>query len=240
MVPIRVGHMATALPYPVKLFLPPITQVDTRVQARITGPELDIIIPSDDARHTKLGRFMDSWSALESSLGFLFSKLLSIKLQEAFLTLSKIGMKNTVELLDGLGMRKLASGDSAELTRLTERLNRMNGKRNILVHGQWVLEVNVFVRKNRTEAYLMTQFLREITPTDPEDAEALGNPRNQKERVRYTFTMKRIDAAARDTDILNRDFGKFAESMNFKELTIVEILELLSRSQPYRVTYSTP
>jgi hypothetical protein len=149
-------------------------------------------------------------------------------------------MKNTVELLDGLGMRKLASGDSAELTRLTERLNRMNGKRNILVHGQWVLEVNVFVRKNRTEAYLMTQFLREITPTDPEDAEALGNPRNQKERVRYTFTMKRIDAAARDTDILNRDFGKFAESMNFKELTIVEILELLSRSQPYRVTYSTP
>jgi hypothetical protein len=84
--------------------------------------------------------------------------------------------------------------------------------------------------------FLSRKFLREIIPVDPQEAKALGNPRNQKERVRYTFTLKRIDAAARDTDALNHAFINFTENMKF---SVGETLQLLSQP-PYRVIYSTP
>jgi hypothetical protein len=106
----------------------------------------------------------------------------------------------------------------------------------VLVHGNWVLEANVLVR--RGEAYLATQFLREVIPTDPEDAQAMGNPRNQKHRVRYTFTIKRIEGTTRDTDTFNRDVCEFIQVMKRKEFPIAEILQQLLRARPYRVTYS--
>jgi len=107
-----------------------------------------------------------------------------------------------MNLLDGLGMRKLAEADAAALTNLLERRHQTERQRNVMVHGHWVYEANVFVR--RGHAILRCQFLRVITPTDPEAAEASHNPRNQKERVRYCFTLKRIDAATRDTNYPQR------------------------------------
>jgi hypothetical protein len=137
--------------------------------------------------------------------------------------------------------KRSASAESARTSlrpSFTDRLNKLNGKRNILVHGEWILEANVIVK--RGEAHLATQFLRQITPTDPKDAEAMGNPRNQRERVRYSYNLKRVEAGARDTDALNRDFDRFTGAMRFKELSNKETAELLARSPPYRVTYSTP
>jgi len=83
----------------------------------------------------------------------------------------------------------------------------------------------------------VTQFLREVIPTDPEDAKALANPRNQKQRIRYTFTKKRIEAAARDTDTLNREICEFMQVIKRKEIPLSEIPQLLLRKAPYRVTY---
>lgn len=178
---------------------------------------------------------MNAWSQLESTLSYLLSKLLRIDWREADLTFGRLGMKGAIDLLDAVGLRKLDDADSKALTALTERLSKLNTKRNILVHGHWVLEANTFVKGN--DAILITQFLREITPVDPEEAKAMGNPRNQKERVRYAFTLKRIDAAARDTDTLNHAFINFTERMDFKWPSVDETLHLLSQSQPYRVIY---
>jgi hypothetical protein len=186
---VRVGFFASRLPYPVNLNLPPISQPDLRQNPRTVGPELDVVVPQDDVRHTKLGRFMDSWSLLESTLPFLLADLLQIEKRDALLTLPKLGMRNAIDLLNGLGMRKLVEADAAVLTNLTERLSRMNTKRNVLVHGEWVYEANVLVR--RGEAILICQFFRLVTPTDPKEAKAMGDPRNQRERVRYSFTLKR-------------------------------------------------
>src|SRR5262249_1985 len=119
------------------------------------------------------------------------------------------------------------------LINLLDRIGKLNTKRNILVHGQWVLEANVLVR--RGEAYLSTQFLREVVPTDPEDAEKMADPRNQKQRVRYTFTLKRIDAASRDTDTVNRDMCNFIQTMRHKPVPLDEIGNALIRKWPYRV-----
>jgi len=232
---IRTGWMAK-LPYPVQLVLPPASKPDTRTQIRTVGPILDVTVPQDTTRHDKLGLFLNAWGALESTLTMLLAKILEIRIGEAHLIFPKLGTKNAVDLLDGLGRRKLAPADAEALTNLLERLGKMNTKRNILVHGRWVLEASVLNRKG--QAVLVTQFLRETTPTDPDVEFAASNPKNQKERVRYTFTLKRMIAAARDTDTLNIDFGRFTGAMRFKEKSVAEILELLARSPPYRVTYS--
>jgi len=165
-------------------------------------------------------------------------RLLRISLGEALLLQSKLGMKNMIDFIEALALRKLTEPDADELCRLTDRLGKMNTKRNILVHGRWTLEANIIAR--RGEAHLLTQFLREVEPIDPKEAEAMGNPRNQKERVRYTFTLKRIDAASRDTDKLNSDFIDFMRRMKFKILSGAELMDLLAQSKPYQVTYSTP
>ena len=62
----------------------------------------------------------------------------------------------------------------------------------------------------------------------------------KKERVRYTFTFKRIDAATRDTDKLNFDICDVLELLKRKIVPLDEIGTELSLSRPYLVTYSKP
>lgn len=126
-VPVRVGHFAKTLPYPVSLHLPPFGQPDRR-PARTIGSDLNIIVPHDDERHTKLGTFMNSWSLLESTLEFLLEKLLGIELPEARLTFAKLSTRNAIDLLNGLGIRKLIEVDSMNLMHLTERLSELNAE----------------------------------------------------------------------------------------------------------------
>jgi hypothetical protein len=234
---IRVGYLAPRLPYAVAVNLPPAGGPDTRTEIRTTGPYLDIAVPQDSVRHERLGLFLEAWGSLESTLEYLLKELTSIELGDAGLILPKLGTRNAIEVLDGFGMRKLDAASADKLSSLLERVGKLNSKRNILVHGQWVLEANVLLRKG--DAYLATQFLREVTPSDPEQAKAMGNPRNQKERVRYTFTIKRIEATTRDTDTLNRDICDFFTNIRYKELPLDEMLQKLLLARPYRVTYST-
>lgn len=232
---VRIGRMSDHLPYPVSVNLPPIGIFDHRVP-RTVGQELDIVVSSESTRHLKLGIFMDEWSLLETALGFLLSKLLAIELSDALLNLARLGMRNSIDLLDGLGMRKLDPADSQTLANLLERVSKLNGKRNILVHGHWTLEANVIVR--RGEAVLISQYLREIKPIDPEEEEAMGDPRNQRSRVRYCFTLKRIDGTSRDTGTLRTEIEKFMNTMRFKELSWEELALQLIWKAPYRVLYS--
>jgi hypothetical protein len=192
------GFWAPHLPYPVNVNMPPVATPDTRTQIRTTGPQLDIAIPQDKSRHEKLGQFIEAWGALESTLTFLFMRLASVELSDAALIFPKFGTKNALDLLESLGQRKLIKDSSSSLINLIDRARKLNGKRNILIHGHWVLEANVLTK--RGEVCLAVQFLREVIPSDPDHEKLMGNPRNQKERVRYSFTLKRIDASARDSD----------------------------------------
>jgi hypothetical protein len=233
-VEVRVGRFASRLPYPVNVNLPPFDRPDTR-PIRNTGPELNIIIPQDPDRHTKLGIFMDILSLLESTLEYLLSKLLGIQLIEACLSFQKLGMRNAIELFNGLAKRKLLDADALSLITLTERLGRLNSRRNVLVHGHWIYEVNVVVRGG--QAVLLCQFLRAVTPTEPVVGKAAANPRNQKERIKYYFTLKRIDSTTRETDTLNSNLLLFCDKMRFNtfEIPVSDVVDRLLLSQPYRV-----
>jgi hypothetical protein len=197
---------------------------------------LDIAAPEGDDRHIKLGRFMDAWSLLEGSLDRVLAVLLGMSHHDTGVILSALGMRQIIDLLESLAKRKLIEEDAATFVNLMDRLRRLNTKRNVLIHGHWVLEANVIVR--RGEAVLVTQFLRELTPLDPAQAKAIGDPRNQRERVRWAFNFKRIEATERDTDTIGVDISAFVGKMRSKALhgPISEALQILAESQPYRIT----
>ena len=233
---IRVGYMAPRLPYPVSVHLPPTDTTDKRSEIRTSGPELDIAVPQDPTRHEKLGAFLDPWSSLESTLAFYFTQLVQIDLGESTLIVPKLGTRSALDLLSALANRKLDDESAARVGRFVERAHKLNGKRNILVHGRWVLEVNVVVR--RGDACIAPQFLREVIPDDPEHAKAIGDPRNQKIRVRYSFTIKRIEGATRDTETLNREMCDLLGELKPKELPPDELMQKLLFKRPYRVNYT--
>lgn len=232
----RFGHMAPRLPYPVTISLPPVGP-DTRTQIRTTGPNLDLVIPLVPERHSKLGQFLDAWGLLESTLAEVLFRLTPLTLGDAMRIFERMGMRNALDLLIGLGQHKLEPDSSSGLELLIERVRKLNTKRNILVHGQWVLETNIIVRNS--EETMVTQFLREIRPIDPKQEQALGNPKNQKERLRYTFTLKRIDATTRETNELNKELGQYIQSLRRKLIPMSELGDHLKSSRPYNVSYST-
>ncbi len=204
---IRVGKMTDKLPYPVNIRLPSTTTPEVRTSPKTIGPELDIVVPDCPERHTALGAFMDSWSQLEQHLHHILSMFLGVRIELAFPVAASMGMKQICDALNGLALVRLSKEDAQLFVNLIERVMKLNAKRNILVHGHWILEANVINR--RGEAVLVTQFLRQVDPLDPEVRHAMANPRNQKERVRYSFNLKRIAATARDTDTIKKDLGRF-------------------------------
>jgi hypothetical protein len=215
---VRVSQMVKALPYPVQVVLPPIAGEQGEPKPpRKTGPVLDIYLPQNDDRHLNLGMFLDAWSLMEQNLSFLISKLLRADLKSADLVMSTLGVRQIIDLLTALGVIKLAPESTDALINLTDRLRRLNSKRNTLVHGHWVLEASIYVRKG--EAVLVTQFLRELAPNDPKVAAAISNPRNQKERARYCFNSKRILGVTRDVQTLNMDVTAFIDNMRYAPIT---------------------
>jgi hypothetical protein len=205
---IRVVYAAKALPYPVHVHLPPASGAPRSPPSfRTSGPELDINAPEGDEPHLKLGLFMDAWSQLEQIIVLVLAGLLQTDHRRARIVLDAANTRQLIEILKGLSYLTLNELHRSELFRLAERMGRLNSRRNVLVHGHWVLEALVSVRKG--EAILHCHFLRETTPNDPEVARLILKPQNQKERVRHCFTLKRIDGATRDAKALTKDFAAF-------------------------------
>ncbi|MBR2117976.1 MAG: hypothetical protein V4458_06320 [Pseudomonadota bacterium] len=129
---IRVGRMADKLPYPVNVQLPSTVESETRDPPRTIGPELDIVIPTCNERHTALGVFMDSWSQMEQHLHAVLSMLLEIEVGSSEVVFSTMGMKQICDAIQAVALRKYSHNGADRLVNLTERLMKLNAKRNVL------------------------------------------------------------------------------------------------------------
>ena len=212
---IRCANRASGLSYHVNVKLPPIKGSDPVPNSRTVGPVLDIVPPDGNERHTALGKFLDAWSRLEGMMAFIVADLLvSGDMRDATLILSSLGTKQIMELLRTLAESKLAGDHRKALINFVERVGKLNTKRNTLVHGHWVLEA--LVLKKGSDAVLRTQFVRESAFMDPRTLELISDHRNQKERVRHVFTLKRIDGATRDIEKLAAELGDFLQLLKKK------------------------
>ena len=208
---IRITRFIAQPPYPIKIHLPPIKGEDRREIPRLCGPELDVVVPADEERHVLLGKFMDAWSLLEETLAFFVSKLVETDNRTTPYIQNSMGTRQLIDMMIGLATLKLAEADAHTMIGLLERVRKLNGKRNALVHGHWLLEVNVYLRHGH--AVIDPRFNRELTPLDPIVANKIADPKNQKERVKYIFNAKRIAGATRDTMVLAKDLAEFLQAV---------------------------
>lgn len=190
------------LPSPGQTNDEPVTAPDGTVQ--ILFP-----MPTDlDAHHTELGRFMDTWSRLEHIILSLVAGLLDTKHENAKVIMNALGIKALIDVMLPLASPSLNEDDMAKFVRLTDRLSKLNTKRNYLVHGHWVLEAIVSRKEGRV--CVSSQPIREYTPNDPKVRADLGDLTKQKARAKYCFTPSRLKGTANDVERLMDDLADFS------------------------------
>lgn len=161
-----------------------------------------------------LGQFVDAWGYLENIVSFLLKVLVAPDSTPGTVSVlfENMGMKQVMSVLQSLATAKLPDEEIDELINLIERLSAMNSKRNILVHGHWVIEIIIFVTRNEYVSF-RGSLLREVNPHNLRIRKLISDVRNQKERVKHTFNLKRILSSTRDAHTLSKDIAKFTEKV---------------------------
>jgi hypothetical protein len=157
--------------------------------------------------HTALGAFVDGWGRLEFGVSSLFTILAGTDSSTGVTIFRSMGMRQVIDTIMSLATRKLDDGMIEELDKLLDRLGKMNSKRNTIVHGYWTVEIVVWVYKSKVQ--IRGTLLREVSPPDYRIRNKISDLKNQKERIKYTFNIKRIEAATRDANTLLADIALF-------------------------------
>jgi len=167
----------------------------------------DDFLPKNADHHTALGAFVDGWGRLEFSVSYLMTVLAGTDNPSGTIIFRSMGMRQVIDTIISLATRKLNDELVDRLENLLDRLGKINAKRNIIVHGHWTVEIVIWIYKSKVQH--RGTLLREIEPSDYRTKSKISDLRNQKERTKHTFNIKRIDAAIRDADILIKDIGLF-------------------------------
>lgn len=201
--------------YKVNAVIPPDDLMDYAppdVQSPDGSFNVPLLQPAGDQHHLALGRFMDAWSKLEMTLAFLLAGVLELKHSRTTPLTNSLGVRGTLDTISALAHGRISEAKRDELAKLIDRIKENNTRRNYLAHGYWMLEWAVVDQGGKPAA--LPRIYRAYTPTDPELANKLKNPRNRKERLRFMFAPKRIEALVKAVLALKNDINSFA-SANF-------------------------
>jgi hypothetical protein len=169
---------------------------------------MGIAVPTDGTHELALGKFLTAWSLLESTLSLLLGCLLAVDVDTAHVVSNALGIRDLSQMALGVAALRLSDADMAQLDTLLDRVRKYNTKRNVLIHGAWILEVCVLDGPR-----LESHFLRELRPPDSAEATKLDDPKNQKIRARWTYRPKRIVDTAGSVDALREDVCDFYTSV---------------------------
>ena len=184
------------LPESIHFILPQLGALRTTTN-RVPGKVyLEDYFPVGDEHHTILGKYLDSWSHAETAIAEMFHGVLRAERRQAYLLCRAMNQRMIHDALFELGTQRFTDEGISHLERVIALIRAANQKRNVIVHGAWVIEVAMFGRRGTTQ--FKVRLLREITPQDHRTGFELVNLRNQRDRLRYCYDLKRIQAASRE------------------------------------------
>lgn len=163
--------------------------------------------PMDNRRHIALGRFMDAWSKLESAIATVLCDSTGLDRKEANVLMNALGTRGQLDVIDVLGGSGLSDAQQAELVALMGRVRTNNTRRNYIVHGNWVLEVRLYNANGKLLVRLHQQ--RRYPVSDKTVRNALNKPENKRDRLKYVFSIPRIDAITKELEQLKDDISEF-------------------------------
>jgi hypothetical protein len=208
---VRVLQARGELPYSVKIILP---RADGRPSIYPRDPQsfyIEDALPSSEEHHTILGAFVAQWGQLEVNLESLFRTLAGLNAEVCSCIVASMGTKQIIESTASLASLRLPESGRAEISALLERITKAASRRNFLIHGHWIAEVVIWPYKGDVKAKV--QILRLNRPSDKTIETKLSDARNQKERTKYLYTVKRLMGAISDTAKLSLDIARFTDRL---------------------------
>jgi len=192
---------------------------------------LEDFLPQDDRHHAALGVFVDTWDRVETAMTNLIAELLGVSFRKGAAVFQNLSVARAVGTITALSTAQLTDEAIAELVNLLERVSSLNGKRNALIHGVWTLEFKVWGWKG--EVRNRAEFSRETMPHDFRVRGRLTDLRNQKERSKHVYGVKRIRAATQEAHRLAADLAAFTEAgMVMRPPSHWQVSEFLSPLHP--------
>lgn len=163
--------------------------------------------PETDERHIELGKFMDSWSELESAISNLLSKILSTDLSHMPVLMNSLGTRGQTDVISVIGAEMFSEPSATELAKLVEQIRTNNTRRNNIVHGRWVTEV--LLRLHGATPAVVYKIYRAYTPSNVSEASLSREFKNAKEREKYYFSLPRIRSISESIENLAAALSTF-------------------------------
>lgn len=163
--------------------------------------------PTDDQRHLALGKYIDAWSNLELRLKAFVCAIFQMEVEALTAMLSALGTRGMLDVLHAHAFQGLTEASRKELERLLECVKENNTRRNHIIHGLWMLEW--VVRQHGEKVVARCVQYRMYLPSNEESREAIKHYHNRKERLKYMFTVRRVEALTKALIKLAADVGNF-------------------------------
>ncbi len=183
----------------------------------------NIELPEDPYKKTgecdlALGSYMRGWDRLDMALFFLFHKLLGTYIPTANVIYhSGIDPRRMREIIKALGKLRLSGNDNRDLTDLLDRAKKATSKRNHIIHGSWMLDVEMRGPKGQTKAH-STRWVRHYQPSDPTASHEMFTNKNQKLLSAYRFTPQQLIEAGNAAVFLATHIEAFTKSTILKQI----------------------
>ena len=175
-----------------------------------TGQYFHLKPPPTEERDAALGRLMDAFSTLESTLFLNFALMFGVPHNDVREVLYNIldaqSLRNALSSLSKIRLNK--DGQDA-LDRILARAKNATSKRNKIVHGDWHCEFTYYGEK-KPDAPFFVEWVRNYHPTSPIEREELAKPQpNQKIKAKFCFNTKALNRITSDVTKLLEDLGDF-------------------------------
>lgn len=162
-----------------------------------------------------LGAYLRAWDQVEHQLVPLFNKVLGTH-QNATLVLLRVGMNQPTirTILESLGAIRLGKKDQRELAALVRRWETASSKRNRIVHGHWMLSINMVPGPSGKLDHTKSTWIRFYNPANPTLLGRIHGPnKDQKLVATYLFRLKDIEQFTIDVRKLAHDMKLFVEQL---------------------------
>lgn len=107
--------------------------------------------PPSEERDAALGRYMDAWSRLETSINYTTQEILGIDADAGFVIWAAIQTRQSIDVLDAAAKLKFDKSGQTRVAQICEQLVRRNMRRNHIVHGFWRFKVQIGVMGGEPE-----------------------------------------------------------------------------------------
>jgi hypothetical protein len=146
----------------------------------------------------------------------------------ATLVLLSVGLNQPTlrNILDAVGAIRLNDGDRLTLKSLLDRWERASGKRNKIVHGHWMLSIEMVPGPSGKRDHTKSTWIRFYSPPDPTVYDKIFSKKDQKLLSRYRFRLSDITQATADVRKIAQDMRAFNASAKMKEFVTPQPISL--------------